>query len=118
VIKTWNGSHRAYEFLSIVARKEALQCPLTEFGILEPTATSYSKQRQSSWKEPLFFNITEKNRSVYAPIAESDGKVLYPVDVSDARRNLPGSFGAQNVRFAHTDRPSSIQGLPKVQRSL
>jgi hypothetical protein len=104
-----------YEVLSFVIRKEALQCPLTEFGILEPTATSYSKTRQSSWKEPLSSNIIEDDRSVLAPITESEGKVLYSLMMASARRRLPVSFGAQNVRFAHTDRPGSIQG-PKQDR--
>jgi hypothetical protein len=77
MIETWNGINRSYEVLSFVVRKEALQCPLTEFGILEPTATSHSKTRQSSWKEPLISDIIEEIRSVLAPMTESEGKVLY-----------------------------------------
>lgn len=77
MIKTWNGINRSYEVLSFVVRKEALQCPLTEFGKLEPTATSLSKVRQSSWKEPLISDINEEIRSVPASMTESEGKVLY-----------------------------------------
>lgn len=104
------ATHGTYEVLSFVVRKEALQCPLTEFGLLEPTATSNSKTRQSSWKEPLISDIVEEIRSVLAPIAESEGKVLYSPVMEDARRRLPASFGARNARFTHTDRPSSILG--------
>jgi len=38
----------AYEVLSFVIRKEALQCPLTRVGNSEPTITTNCNLRQSS----------------------------------------------------------------------
>jgi hypothetical protein len=45
-VRRGKAKSRAYEVLSFVVRKEALQCLLTGFGKPEPTATCHSYRQQ------------------------------------------------------------------------
>lgn len=116
--ETWKGKFQGLR--GLVLRCQEGSTPVSSYRVWKTRANDNMSQlspAETLWKGPHLSDISEERWSGDTPMTDSKEKSCFP----ETGNQPVGSFQLPSGPFlnvAHTRRRSSIQGLPKAQRSL